>query len=563
MPTTYMTPGVYVEEVDRGSKPIEAVGASKAAFVGITAQASRKFPDTGTPNLDPERMIKVGQAVEISSWTQYQQIFGGFAEGIYLPEAVYGYFNNGGGPCYVTSLYALEESGETAAVVIPAAGGEADDELLDSSTEASESNSEGTAAKKSRATRSKTASGQPSFRVVARAAGSYGNRIKVHIEPEAEDNRFTMIVTAETTLGEAREEQSGLSLRKDDARFVGQDNLFRMVRIENEGKALPMAGTYALQGGGTDELPEWTAADFIGSVATRTGLGGLEEKEDIRLVLCPDLMAVFLRAETAAARENAKTLVRAVQNEMVAMCERLRNRFAILDTPPGLSVEEAREWRDALGVASSYAALYYPWIKVLDWKSGGLRTRAIPPSGHVAGVYNRVDEQVGFHKAPANEVVFGAIDLEQNLTKAEQGGLNQKGINCIRALPGQGIRVWGARTLSPDPSWRYINVRRLFIVVGASLDANLNWVVFQPNDATLWAKVRRDVNAFLRTLWLSGALFGKSPAEAYYVKCDEELNPKEIRDLGQLIIEIGLAPITPAEFVIFRLSQWAGPNAAG
>jgi len=181
----------------------------------------------------------------------------------------------------------------------------------------------------------------------------------------------------------------------------------------------------------------------------------------------------------------------------------------------------------------------------------------------MVGVYNRVDAQVGFHKAPANEVIAGAINIELNLTKGEQGVLNPIGVNCIRSFPGRGIRVWGGRTLSSDGSWRYINVRRLFIVVGASLDTGMQWVVFEPNDHTLWAKVRRDANAFLSTIWLSGALFGTTKDQAFYVKCDEELNPPEIRDLGQLIIEIGMAPVKPAEFVIFRLSQWAGPNAEG
>ena len=165
------------------------------------------------------------------------------------------------------------------------------------------------------------------------------------------------------------------------------------------------------------------------------------------------------------------------------------------------------------------------------------------------------------HKAPANEVVRGAIDLELRLSKQEQDTLNPIGVNCIRTFPGRGIRVWGGRTLSSDGAWRYINVRRLFIMAEASLDAGLQWVVFEPNDRMLWARVRRDVTSFLRTLWLGGALFGSTPEEAFYVKCDEELNPPEIRDLGQLIIEVGMAPVKPAEFVIFRISQWAGANA--
>jgi hypothetical protein len=177
------------------------------------------------------------------------------------------------------------------------------------------------------------------------------------------------------------------------------------------------------------------------------------------------------------------------------------------------------------------------------------------------GIYNRVDAERGVHKAPANEVVLGATNVAADLTRGEQDTLNPIGVNCIRAFPGRGIRVWGARTLSSDGSWRYINVRRLFSQVGNSLDTGLQWVVFEPNDHTLWAKVRRDITAFLRVIWRGGALFGATPEQAFYVKCDEELNPLEIRDLGQLIIEVGMSPVKPAEFVILRLSQWAGADA--
>jgi phage tail sheath protein FI len=158
--------------------------------------------------------------------------------------------------------------------------------------------------------------------------------------------------------------------------------------------------------------------------------------------------------------------------------------------------------------------------------------------------------------------VQGAIDVEILISKGEQDVLNPIGVNCIRSFPGRGIRVWGARTLSSNGAWRYINVRRLFIMVEASMEIGLAWVVFEPNDATLWAKVVRDVSSFLKVVWRSGALFGATPEQAFYVKCDEELNPHEIRDLGQLIIEVGMSPVKPAEFVIFRISQWAGPNAA-
>ena len=210
---------------------------------------------------------------------------------------------------------------------------------------------------------------------------------------------------------------------------------------------------------------------------------------------------------------------------------------------------------ETAGYDSKYAALYYPWIEVMD----PLRNQPmmIPPSGHVAGIWCRTDSSRGVHKAPANEVVLGSNGLAFQVTQAEQGGLNQVGINCIRSFPGRGIRVWGARTLSSDPEWRYLNVRRLFNYVEKSILQGTNWVVFEPNDPKLWDSVKRTVTMFLRRVWRDGALFGRQPAQAFFVKCDEENNPPENRDAGILTVEIGIAPVEPAEFVVFRLSQLA------
>jgi phage tail sheath protein FI len=181
----------------------------------------------------------------------------------------------------------------------------------------------------------------------------------------------------------------------------------------------------------------------------------------------------------------------------------------------------------------------------------------IPPSGHMAGIWARSDGERGVHKAPANEVIRGALGLELSLTHNEQGVLNPVGLNCIRIFPGRGIRVWGARTLSSDPAWRYLNVRRLFNYVEKSLYNGTQWVVFEPNDMALWERVKRDISAFLKLVWMQGALFGASPAEAFYVKCDAENNPLASRDVGQLNVEIGIAPVKPAEFVIIKISQWS------
>ena len=199
-------------------------------------------------------------------------------------------------------------------------------------------------------------------------------------------------------------------------------------------------------------------------------------------------------------------------------------------------------------------AYYFPWIEVYDPQKGNVFQ---PPSGYMAGVYARSDAERGVHKAPANELVRGALGLKYSITKGEQDILNPKGINCIRFFKNRGIRVWGARTISSDPSWRYINVRRLFNMVEASIELGTQWVVFEPNDHKLWKRVERTITAFLLMVWRSGALLGKTPEEAFYVKCDEETNPPEVIDAGQLICEIGMCPVKPAEFVIFRIGQMA------
>jgi phage tail sheath protein FI len=245
---------------------------------------------------------------------------------------------------------------------------------------------------------------------------------------------------------------------------------------------------------------------------------------------------------------------------MIAHCERMGDRVAILDAPPDLNPQEVKRWRmEIAGFDSSYAAMYYPWVKVMDPATDAVVN--LPPSGHVAGLWARNDNTRGVHKAPANEVLMGVIGLAYQTTKGEQDTLNPIGVNCVRSFPGRGIRVWGARTLSSDPAWRYINVRRLFNYVEKSIENGTQWVVFEPNNRKLWARVSRDVSSFLRIVWRDGALFGSSPAEAFYVKVDDELNPPESRDLGRLIIEIGMSPVKPAEFVIFRISQWAGPGS--
>lgn len=240
----------------------------------------------------------------------------------------------------------------------------------------------------------------------------------------------------------------------------------------------------------------------------------------------------------------------ASQDAILSHCEKHRFRVAVLDSPETLEkgIDTMPKPRD-----SQLGAYYFPWIKMYDTE---LEEEIFaPPSGGVAGVYGRVDSTRGVHKAPANEILNGALDLKYNLTDAEQELLNPKGINCIRNFVGRGIRIWGARTISSDPEWRYVNVRRLFCMVEQAIQNGTNWVVFEPNTRALWKKIVRNLTAFMLRIWKSGALFGDSPEEAFYVRCDDELNPPESIDAGYVVCEVGLAPAKPAEFVVFRVAQ--------
>jgi phage tail sheath protein FI len=268
-----------------------------------------------------------------------------------------------------------------------------------------------------------------------------------------------------------------------------------------------------------------------GGPGARTGLKCFDEIDEIALVAAPGVTSA------------------AVHDAILSHCETRKDRFAILDSPETVQggVDRLARPRD-----SKYGAYYFPWIQVYDPEKGNV---FVPPSGHVAGVYSRTDSERGVHKAPANEIVRGALGLKYNISKGEQDLLNPKGINCIRLMQGGGIRVWGARTLSSDSSWRYINVRRLFIMVETSIERATQWVVFEPNDHRLWKRVQRTISSFLTLIWRNGALMGETPEKAFYVKCDAETNPPDVVDAGQLIVEIGLAPVKPAEFVIFRIGQ--------
>jgi phage tail sheath protein FI len=513
---TYLTPGVYVEEVPSSSKPIEGVGTSVAAFVGLAP---------GGPINTPMR---------ISNWTQFSKLYGDpenpdngpFMEGAYLAHAVYGYFLNGGGLCWIVRV-GDDANGSTPRAMLPASA--------DKSVEA--------------------------FRAVALEGVKDTVKVELTEEPgtpgaegkDATEPSYKVVVTS----GTEREEYEGLSLKKGRSNIATKVNAgSKLIKIEETGASLPEGQRTPAAGSYTLSAPAQSADDlkpthFEGDVATRRGMGSLAAVDEITMVIMPDLMTL---GDEAAQRD--------LQGKMIAHCESMGDRMAILDAPLGMLPQEVLEWRmTTAGYDSKMAALYYPWIEVMDPLTN--RPMTVPPSGHVAGVWARTDNTRGVHKAPANEVIMGANGLSFQVTQAEQGGLNKVGINCIRSFPGRGVRIWGARTLSSDPEWRYINVRRLFNYVAESIMEGTQWSVFEPNDQRLWAALQINVSNFLRRVWRDGALFGASPDEAFFVKCDAETNPPEVIEAGQVICEIGIAPVKPAEFVIFRLSQFAGGGGDG
>lgn len=505
----YLTPGVYVEEVQSGARPIEGVGTAVAAFVG--------FAERGPSH----------QPTLVTNWDQYARAFGGFVEGAYLPHAVYGFFANGGGAAYVVRL------GDGGEATGPTPG-------------------------------QQQAGGAPRELQSAVAVGGFlisarpdaGPDVSVEIaDVEGEnvpEDRFRLTVSQGGKVVESYEASTRKNVRSYLVTVARESKLIEVREQPGVASSRPDRQTVALAPP-SDPAPaprRLEVAEYVGDSAARTGFSGLEAIDAITMVAVPDLMSAFQRGDIDADG------VKAVQLAVISHCEQMGDRVAILDPPPSLNAQRARAWRvDEAGYDSRYAALYYPWISVFDPATG--RNVLTPPSGHVAGVWARSDTERGVHKAPANEVIRGAVDLELRLSKGEQDLLNPVGVNCVRAFPGRGIRIWGARTLSSDADWRYLNVRRLFNYLEESLLLGTQWVVFEPNDDRLWSSIRRNITAFLTEQWRRGALFGQTAAEAFYVKCDRENNPPESIDLGQVVCEIGVAPVKPAEFVVFRLAQFS------
>jgi uncharacterized protein len=543
----YLAPGVFIEEVEMGPKPIEGVSTTTTGFLGETERGPVR------PRL-------------MTSWVQYQKLYGEFAEDSFLPYAVKGFFDNGGRRCFIARI--VGRGSKAATFEIPADAGSNPPASFPASTsdatEGGDSTESGTPdpAEAKRKTKKTPKSGSdPALAVSAIGPGTWGNRVCVIIGLASSGKRipdlFKMTVRypcdngsdatamAATTMEEVYDD---LSMNPGSSNYVEKriNAASNLVSVSKVGDAPPIKDDKPKQlSGGTDassvNLSDYTGAGGSGS-QERFGLAAFEEIDDISIVCCPN---------------EHRTGLDGLTGELVTHCEKLKDRFAILQSEQGIGDKVA----DSVLPDSKNVAFYHPWIEVIDPLGNSPTfnsTILVPPCGHIAGIYARTDNTRGVHKAPANETILNIQGLERKITRGEQERLNPSGVNCIRLFRGRGIRVWGARTTSSDPLWKYINVRRLFLFLAESIEEGTQWVVFEPNSERLWPRVRQTVSQFLTGVWRSGALMGITPAEAFFVKCDRGTMTQDDIDNGRLIIEIGFAPVKPAEFVIFRIAQWSG-----
>lgn len=582
----YFAPGVYVEEVSRGSRAIQGVNLSVAGFVGFTE--------------DVRGDAECFEPVLITSWSQYLDNFAkvgsdGFtAFGAYLPFAVKGWFENGGGRCWVVSIGTELPRSEDEYAQLSAAEEQEDGEnsaalLPDAPTPVSTSGSR----------RSMTLRLQPDKEPEGRLKifvepdeplppsnpneepFNTGEFFKIRMVPRDGEIKLFRHLTMQNPdrVEDPRDRSAGTFVLQAESEPQTQGEIpvrltdYLDIEITAE-PGLPLAqrpanGLYEVR---PRQRPystrEWYRETY-GSPRRRTGVQGLFEVDEVAMIACPDLMLVYQRGLLSLPQ------VHSIMEMMITNCETAAPgpayRMAVLDPPPvkpaksELPVkpelqkpQDIEAWRmNDFGRFSPFATLYYPWLQVPDPRSAG-KPIAVPPCGHMMGLWCRTDESRGIHKAPANEIPRGVLGLAYNTNFREQEFLNPKGINCIRKFRNRGTLVGGARTLAQldDTDWRYVSVRRLMSYIAKSIEEGTQWAVFEPNDEDLWARVTRTVKNFLERIWRQGALFGSTPEEAFYVKCDAELNTPETMKLGQLFVEVGVCPVRPAEFVVFRISQW-------
>lgn len=550
---------------------MQAAGTSTAGFIGL----AERGPVEGVPQL-------------VTNWADFQRQYGGylseneFGEYRYLAYAVEHFFINGGSRCFIARVAPSDAACATGcapskdAPVLtftaknPGTWGDDIRIVITPANKAKTQILEALETTEGTKYLAKNAAGFNPGDVVSfvdgdrtvynRVVKNHGNILTFQDEFDVDIVDKNLIPTKVLTTCEFGLEVSydgtvevyeNVSLNVQAANFVG-NKLAKsdLVNVEYVGTApespIPpfteLAGDAAvasvgMSGGANGSVSSLSAADFNGTD------GGAGHRTGIQSFLDNDV--VSLMAIPGVTDPN-------VQVMLVAHCENTASRFAVLDIPrDAKKVEDITAHRDIFD--STYAALYHPWLTVFDPLDK--KNIAIPPSGSVLGIYARSDNTRGVHKAPANEVVRGCVGLDCQFNKGEQDILNPKGVNLIRSFPGQGIRVWGARTASSDGSWRYVNVRRLFIFIEETIKANTSWAVFEPNDEVLWVRIQRTISVFLNGLWRDGSLAGTSPEEAFFVNIGRDTMSQDDIDNGRLVCVIGVAPVKPAEFIIFRISQ--------
>lgn len=575
MSTTLRAPGIYKAPDDAKASGLKLEVTGIPGFVGLT--------EKGPTN----------QPVRIDSEEQFVRVYGELEEGGYLRESIRGFFSNGGRYCYVlrvahmvrrlreetarkASFKCKDDEGRTSLTINAANEGMWGNQvhvtvvrqepraqtfltldLNEGDTSAVIKSTLGLA----RGTLVRIYDGQfESFRTITDLSGKTivweGNQpldrpfrsgAPTYIEP--------VEFTAQVRWRDTTEVFRNLSMSPNSEQYVDRviNTRSELIKVEDARSASPWPKNYPspiqdkVLEGGTDGLFTVTPEDFVGvniGPEERFGLAALEAVEEIDLLIIPDLMWTLQKSAGFRTEKD----VEVVQQAMVAQCERMKTRFALLDFPDPSDHRRASQWR--LMFDTAFAAFYFPWIKISD-RFG--ESRLVPPSGHVAGIYSRCDEAEGVYRAPANEVINGAVDLGRNLFDTDIGQLNRNGINCLKSFGPRGIRVWGARTVSNDPQWRYVPVRRVVSAIIRSVEQGLQWAVFENNTPTLWKALEHQIGYFLKNLWESGYLKGDSPEDAFFVRCDDETNPPAQRDAGMLVVECGVAPVRPAEFIIFRL----------
>jgi len=554
----YLSPGVYVEEYDNSPRSIEGVGTSTAGFVGMAVKGATK----GAPSL-------------ITNFAEFQREFGGylseFTHGAYryLAGSVEQFFANGGTRCYVARVVAPDACAAKAdngiLHVCAANEGVWGNRIQVRVTSVTKKKIQllekvGELSYKAKSVDGLLAGDLVVFETSYNRIVSIFDNIITFQEAFAEDPVDTGLVPkkllylVETEMQVRYEDKTevytGLSLNVASPDYLEhrlQKSALVCVHVDAsdrlENPVIQILGTDQLSGeiilaGGSDgNMNAVCAGTFIGEdngPGSRSGIQAFIENDQVSMLAVPGITMPD------------------VMVSLVAHCENLSSRFAVLDMPQAYTnTKELLEYREMID--STYAAMYHPWIQCFDRSTQ--KAGFFPPSGAVMGIYARTDIARGVHKAPANETVM-CSDLSVNYNKGEQDILNPAGINLIRRIPGQGIRVWGARTASSNSAFKYVNVRRLFIYVEESIRANTNWVVFEPNDTTLWTRVRITISSFLDTLWRSGMLAGASPEESYFVEIGTATMTTDDIKNGRLICNVGIAPSRPAEFVIFRVTQF-------